>query len=192
MRISRHSRCSRTARQQRAGLRNQVAAAHRRLRNRLPNSCPCQTPSLAIGNAAQQAAVSPYGPTGQPAPCIPGQPCAQHSRISCSSSFRGSQEEGSSRQRNRELAMDAPSPRICLRRASPFSGTATRAVPLEDTGTARVGSAGAYGAAPGQTASSLIAPRAAGDRLPRRSAGPDRAEARGQHRFSYGPALRDL
>jgi type IV secretion system protein VirB10 len=58
-------------------LRNQVAAAQQKAAQQTPNSFPSPDPSLAMGTPAQQAASSPYGPTGQPAPCVPGQPCAQ-------------------------------------------------------------------------------------------------------------------
>ncbi len=33
--------------------------------------------SLATATSAQQAAAAAYGPTGQPVPCVPGQPCSQ-------------------------------------------------------------------------------------------------------------------
>jgi type IV secretion system protein VirB10 len=146
-------------------LRNQVAAAQQKAAQQAANSLPLPDPSLAIGTPAQQAAVSPYGPTGQPAPCIPGQPCAQQQSASMQQQLSpAAQEEQQLAAKDRELAYDARFASNLVYARQPDSQAQQQgAVPLEDTGTARVGSAGAYGAAPGQTASSLIAPRAAGD-----------------------------
>jgi len=146
-------------------------------------------PSLAIGTPAQQAAVSPYGPTGQPAPCIPGQPCAQQQSASMQQQLSpAAQEEQQLAAKDRELAYDARFASNLVYARQPDSQAQQQgAVPLEDTGTARVGSAGAYGAR--AWPDRQLSHRAAGCRRPAchaGSAGPDRAEARGQHRFSYG------
>jgi type IV secretion system protein VirB10 len=147
-------------------LKNQVAAAQQKAAQQGANSLPSPDPPLAIGTPAQQAAASPYGPTGQPAACVPGQLCAQQQSASMQQQLSpAAQEEQQLAAKDRELAYDARFASNLVYARQPDSQTQQqRAVPPEDVGTsARVGSAGAYGAAPGQTASSLIAPRAAGD-----------------------------
>ena len=147
-------------------LRNQVAAAQQKAAQQAANSLPSPDPSLAIGTPAQQAAASPYGPTGQPAPCVPGQPCAHNSANTRSSSFpRQPRRNSSSPPKTVNSPMTPASRRTSFTRASPIlrhsNNRQFRQRMWAPAG--RVGSAGAYGAAPGQTASTLIAPRAAGD-----------------------------
>jgi type IV secretion system protein VirB10 len=147
-------------------LKNQVAAAQQKAAQQAANSLPSPDPSLAIGTPAQQAAASPYGATGQPTPCVPGQPCAQQQSASMQQQLSpAAQEEQQLAAKDRELAYDARfASNLVYARQPDSQAQQQRAVPAEDVGTAgRVGSAGAYGAAPGQTASTLIAPRAAGD-----------------------------
>lgn len=57
-------------------LKNQVAAAQQRAAQQASNAAD---PSLQAMTAAQQAAAAAYGPGGQSAPCVPGQPCSQQS-----------------------------------------------------------------------------------------------------------------
>jgi type IV secretion system protein TrbI len=150
-------------------LRNQVAAAQQKAAQQAANSLPSPDPSLAMGTPAQQAAASPYGPTGQSAPCVPGQPCAQQqSAYGQQQLSPAAQEEQQLAAKGRELAYDARFASNLVYARQPDSQVQQQgAVPPEDVGTSgRVGSAGAYGAAPGQTASTLIAPRAAGDPPP--------------------------
>jgi type IV secretion system protein TrbI len=147
-------------------LRNQVAAAQQKAAQQAANSLPSPDPSLAIGTPAQQAAASPYGPTGQPAPCVPGQPCPQQQSASMQQQLSpAAQEEQQLAAKDRELAYDARFASNLVYARQPDSQVQQQGgVPAEDVGTAgRVGSAGAYDAAPGQTASTLIAPRAGGD-----------------------------
>jgi type IV secretion system protein VirB10 len=146
-------------------LKNQVAAAQQKAAQQAANSLPSPDPSLAIGTPAQQAAASPYGPTGQSAPCVPGQPCAQQGESAQQQLSPAAQEEQQLAAKDRELAYDARFASNLVYARQPDSQTRQpRAVPTEDIGTAgRAGSAAAYGATPGQTASTLIAPRAAGD-----------------------------
>jgi type IV secretion system protein VirB10 len=165
-------------------LKNQVAAAQQKAAQQAANSLPSPDPSLAIGTPAQQAAASPYGPTGQPAPCVPGQPCPQQQFASMQQQLSpAAQEEQQLAAKDRELAYDARFASNLVYARQPDSQTRQpRAVPTEDIGTAgRVGSAGAYGAAPRQTASTLIAPRAPGE--PHHS--PDLLRSR------YAPSHRD-
>jgi hypothetical protein len=84
-------------------LRNQVAAAQQKAAQQAANSLPSPDPSLAIGTPAQQAASSPYGPTGQPAPCVPGQPCAQQSEYAQQQLSPAAQEEQQLAAKDREL-----------------------------------------------------------------------------------------
>ena len=55
-------------------LKNQVAAAQQKAAQQAANAMPTD-PALANATPAQQAAAQAYGPTGQPAPCVPGQFC---------------------------------------------------------------------------------------------------------------------
>jgi type IV secretion system protein VirB10 len=146
-------------------LRNQVAAAQQKAAQQAANSLPSPDPSLAIGTPAQQAAASPYGPTGQPAPCVPGQPCAQQGEYAQQQLSPAAQEEQQLAAKDRERAYDARFASNLVYARQPDSQAQQQPpVPAEDMGASgRVRSAGAYGAAPGQTASTFIAPRAAGD-----------------------------
>ncbi len=113
-----------------------------------------------------------------------------------SSSFpRQPRRNSSSPPKTVNSPMTLASPRISSTRASPILRHSNNgAVPAEDVGTSgRVRSAGAYGAAPGQTASTLIAPRAAGD-PPATPAAQTAAERKPEVNIdaSHGPALRDL
>jgi type IV secretion system protein VirB10 len=147
-------------------LRNQVAAAQQKAAQQAANSVPPPDPPLAIGTPAQQAAASPYGPTGQPAPCVPGQPCAQQGEYAQQQQLSpAAQEKQQLAAKDRELAYDARFASNLVYARQPDSQTQQqRAVPAEDMGIGgRVVSEGTYGAAPVQTASTLIAPRTAGD-----------------------------
>jgi type IV secretory pathway VirB10-like protein len=54
-------------------LKNTVAAAQQKA---VQQGTAATDPALANATPAQQAAAAAYGPTGQPIPCVPGQPCA--------------------------------------------------------------------------------------------------------------------
>src|ERR1700735_325598 len=88
-------------------LRNQVAAAEQKAAQQAANSLPSPDPSLTIGTPPQQAAASPYGPTGQPAPCVPGQPCAQQGEYTQQQLSPAAQEEQQLAAKDRELTYDA-------------------------------------------------------------------------------------
>jgi type IV secretion system protein VirB10 len=132
-------------------LKNQVAAAQQKAAEQAANSLPSPDRSL---------------PNGTPAPCVPGQPCAQQQSASTQQQLSpAAQEEQQLAAKDRELAYDARfASNLAYARQPDSQALQQQAVPAEDVGTSgRVGSAAAYRAAPGQTASTLIAPRAAGD-----------------------------
>ena len=81
-------------------LKNQVAAAQQKAAQQSANPAD---PSLAAATPAQQAAAQAYGPTGQPVPCVPGQPCAQgQQQLS-----PAAQEEQQLAAKDRDLAFDS-------------------------------------------------------------------------------------
>ena len=122
-------------------LKNQVAAAQQKAAQQAANSLPSPDPSLAIGTPAQQAAASPYGPTGQPAPCVPGQPCAQQGEYAQQQLSPAAQEEQQLAAKDRELAYDARfASNLVYARQPDSQAQQQQAVPAEDVGTSgRVG-----------------------------------------------------
>ena len=82
-------------------LKNQVAAAEQNAAQQPANPAD---PSLANATPAQQAAAQAYGPTGQPVPCVPGQPCAPQGQ---QQHLSGAQEEQQLAAKDRELAYDS-------------------------------------------------------------------------------------
>jgi len=125
-------------------LKNQVAAAQQKAAQQPANPVD---PSLAGATPAQQAAAQAYGPSGQPAPCIPGQPCAQgQQQLS-----PAAQEEQQLAAKDRELAFDS-------RFASNLVFARTPDPPQQQQTAQAVTQS-----SPGQSASGFIAPRAARD-----------------------------
>ena len=59
-------------------LKNQLAAERLKEQQQAANASNAD-PALAMATPAQQAAAAAYSPTGQPMPCVPGQPCPQAS-----------------------------------------------------------------------------------------------------------------
>jgi type IV secretory pathway VirB10-like protein len=59
-------------------LKNQLAAERLKEQQQAANASNAD-PALGIATPAQQAAAAAYSPTGQPMPCVPGQPCPQSS-----------------------------------------------------------------------------------------------------------------
>ncbi|MGA7317320.1 MAG: TrbI/VirB10 family protein, partial [Silvibacterium sp.] len=57
-------------------LKNQLAAERLKEQQQAVNASNAD-PALGIATPAQQAAAAAYSPTGQPMPCVPGQPCPQ-------------------------------------------------------------------------------------------------------------------
>jgi len=110
-------------------------------------------PAVAGAAPAQQAAAAAYGPTGQPVPCIPGQPCPQQQGAYAQQQLSpDAQEEQQLAAKDRELAYDS-------RFASNLVYARAPDAPPEPTHATEP----ATDAVPGQTASNMIAPRTAGD-----------------------------
>jgi type IV secretion system protein TrbI len=125
-------------------LKNQVAAAQQKAAQQATNPVD---PSLAAATPAQQAAAQAYGPTGQPVPCVPGQPCAQgQQQLS-----PAAQEEQQLAAKDRELAYDS-------RFASNLVFARVPDPPQQQQATQATNEASRS-----QTASNFIAPRAPGD-----------------------------
>jgi len=59
-------------------LKNQLAAERLKEQQQAANASNAD-PALAMTTTAQRAAAAAYGPTGQTMPCVPGQPCPQAS-----------------------------------------------------------------------------------------------------------------
>jgi type IV secretion system protein VirB10 len=125
-------------------LKNQVAAAQQKAAQQAANPVD---PSLAGATPAQQAAAQAYGPTGQPVPCVPGQPCAQgQQQLS-----PAAQEEQQLAAKDRELAFDS--------RFASNLAFARAPDPPQQPQAAQV----VTQSSPGKSAGNFIAPRAAGD-----------------------------
>jgi type IV secretion system protein TrbI len=58
-------------------LKNQLATERLREQQQAANQLPSSDAALANATPAQQTAAAAYGPSGQPMPCVPGQPCSQ-------------------------------------------------------------------------------------------------------------------
>jgi type IV secretion system protein VirB10 len=83
-------------------LKNQLAIE----RQKEAQAAAPQTPgtSLPNGTLAQQTAAAAYGPTGQPAVCTPGQPCAQQQNASLQQLSPAQQQAEELAAKERELA----------------------------------------------------------------------------------------
>src|SRR5258705_8826542 len=125
-------------------------------------------PTMALATPAQRTAATGYGPTGQPMPCAPGQPCAQASGYPRQGQEQLSPEQQQAQQlaaKERELAFNS-------RFASNLAYTRPTDPPVQqqsERGTATA-APGGYGPQQnpsaitgGQQQSSLIEPRTAGD-----------------------------
>lgn len=123
-------------------LKNQVAVAQLKAAQQRTAD-----PTLAGATAAQQAAAQAYGPTGQPVPCVPGQPCVQQQQLS-----PAAQEEQQLAAKDRELAYNS-------RFASNLVYARAPDPPPQQQQTAQ----SVTEASPNQAATNFIAPRAAGD-----------------------------
>ena len=133
-------------------LKNQVAAAQQKAAQQVP--IPAD-PALAAATPAQQAAAQAYGPTGQAAPCAPGQPCAQPQGAYSQQQLSPAEQEAQQlAARDRALAYDSrfASNLVFARSAD---AAPPQSAPGERTGTPIAGD--------NVQASSLVAPRSAGD-----------------------------
>ncbi|HEX4031843.1 MAG TPA: TrbI/VirB10 family protein [Terracidiphilus sp.] len=138
-------------------LKNQVAAAQQKAAQQSASPIPGVDSGLAGATPAQQAAAQAYGPAGQPVPCTPGQTCAPQQGVNEQPQLTPAQQE-TQQLAARDRALDYDS-----RFASNlvFAHLAD-AQPQRQTAAAGVADP-ELSAATGQTATSLVAPRAAGD-----------------------------
>src|SRR5260370_31049890 len=61
-------------------LKNQLAAERQKEADQAAaQQSASNDPTMVLATPAQRTAAAGYGPTGQPMPCAPGQPCAQTS-----------------------------------------------------------------------------------------------------------------
>jgi type IV secretion system protein VirB10 len=125
-------------------LKNQVAAAQQKAEQQAANPAD---PSLVNATPAQQAVAQAYSPTGQPVPCVPGQPCGQQQQ----QLSPAAQEEQQLAAKDRELAYD-----------SRFASNLVFARAPDPPQQPQAGQVVAQ-SSPGQAASNFIAQRAAGD-----------------------------
>jgi type IV secretion system protein VirB10 len=88
-------------------LKSQVATAEQNAAQQGPNTSSTSDPALANTTPAQQAAAAAYGPTGQPIPCVPGQPCAQQGAYTQQQVSPAQQEAEQLAARDRELTYDS-------------------------------------------------------------------------------------
>jgi type IV secretory pathway VirB10-like protein len=150
-------------------LKNQLAAERQRDADQAAaHQSSSNDPTMALATPAQRAAVVGYGQTGQPVPCVPGQPCAQASGYPQQGQGQLSPEQQQAQQlaaKERELAFNSrfASNLAYSRPADP----PTQQQPEQGQATA---APGAYGPQQNPSAitgsqqqSSLIQPRAAGD-----------------------------
>jgi type IV secretion system protein VirB10 len=140
-------------------LKNQVAAAQQKAAQQSAGPAPATDPTLANATAAQQAAAQAYGPTGQPVPCVPGQPCIQPQSGNAQQQLSpAAQEEQQLAAKDRALAYDSrfASNLVFARPVDALPQQQPQALP----GSLNVSGPPA-GLAP--ASSSLLSPRAAGD-----------------------------
>ncbi len=89
-------------------LKEQLAAAKQQIQQ--AQEAAQQNPSNQVGGGmtpAQQAAAASYGPNGQAAPCVPGQPCVQQSSSAQSQISPAQQEEQQLAAKDRELTYNS-------------------------------------------------------------------------------------
>jgi type IV secretion system protein VirB10 len=147
-------------------LKNQLAAERQKEADQAAAQQSVSTdPPMGLATPVQRAAAAGYGPTGQPMPCVLGQPCAQASGYTQQGQVQLSPEQQQAQQlaaKERELAFN-----------SRFASNLAYSRPADSLAQQQSGQAtaapGAYGpqqnpsAITGQQQSSLIQPRAAGD-----------------------------
>jgi type IV secretory pathway VirB10-like protein len=160
-------------------LKNQVAAAQQRAAQQAASSLPAADPALGGATPAQQAAAQAYGPTGQPAPCIPGQPCVQSGTANQQQLSPAEQEAQQLAARDRALAYDSRfASNLVFARSQEQSPQQQTQSPASSGGKSQASSAGSLSTAAPSTASSLVAPRAAGDPPPATPAAETAAQRR--------------
>jgi type IV secretion system protein VirB10 len=160
-------------------LKSQVAAAQQKAAQQAASGFPASDPALSAATPAQQAAAQGYGPTGQALPCAPGQPCQQPGTNGQQQLSPAQQEAQQLAARDRALAYDS---RFAsnLVFAHPQDQSSQQQSPLAANSVAgrKPSGAGASSPAPVPAATSLAAPRAAGDPPATPAAAPTPAERR--------------
>ena len=142
-------------------------------------------PALAEATPAQQAAAAGYGPNGQAAPCVPGQPCSQPNMATAAGSGQPQLSPAAASRRSNSLPKSANALQLAIRiksrlyppagRTDVTSSSRSRHQPRQAI-TCREPMTGCEH----RQASSLIAPRAAGEQ-------PHRAD--GQASIKHGPEV---
>src|SRR5215471_1202409 len=87
-------------------LKNQLAAE----RQKAAQQAAVNDSSLTMATPAQRAVAAGYGPTGQPVPCTPNQPCAQNNTYASQGQQQLSPEQQQAQQlaaKDRELAYNS-------------------------------------------------------------------------------------
>jgi type IV secretion system protein VirB10 len=147
-------------------LRDTVASAQQKMAQQ---GTGASESALANATPAQQAAAAAYGPTGQLAPCIPGQPCAQAGAYSQQQLSPAAQAEQQLAAKDRELAYDSRfASNLVYTRAPDQPSIRPSSVALADSASATGPQRGPVASqpTPDQAASSLVVPRTAGDPPP--------------------------
>jgi type IV secretory pathway VirB10-like protein len=86
-------------------LKNQLQAERQKEADQIASQqATMNDPSLAIATPAQRAAVAGLNPSGQPNPCIPGQPCPQAQPYGYSQGAGGGQNQTAEEQASHQLA----------------------------------------------------------------------------------------
>ncbi len=150
-----------------ADLKSQLQAEQVKEQQQAAAAAAANDPALAGATPAQQAAARSYGPTGQPIPCVAGQPCQQPMYGQQSN---GQQQLSPERQQAQQLAAKERELAFHSRFASNLAYSRPADPPPQQQQTTQGGATptgyasqqNPY-ASSGQPRSSLIAPRAAGD-----------------------------
>lgn len=149
-----------------ADLKSQLKAEQ--LKHQQQAAAAANDPTLARPTSAQQAAAGAYGPTGQPLPCVPGQTCPQ----SVNGQQNGDQQQLTpEHQQAQQLAAKERELAYNARFASNLAYSGPADPPPQQQLTTRPATMptgytspqNPYAAFPGQSGSSLTAPRAAGE-----------------------------
>jgi type IV secretion system protein VirB10 len=88
-------------------LKNQLAAERQKEAQAATTAQQTQSTVVPNGTLAQQTAVAGYGPTGQPAACVPGQPCFQQQSAMQQQLSPAQQQAEELAAKERELAYNA-------------------------------------------------------------------------------------
>ena len=159
-----------------ADLKNTVAAGQQRQAQ--SGAAYPTDPAMANTTPAQQTAAAGYGPNGQAAPCLPGQPCAQQ-QMGQQQVSPEVQEAQQLAAKDRELAYNSrfASNLVYARSADGPS----QKLPADSEGKSISGNPPSqYAAVTGDPGSSFVAPRVAGD---------PPAPATGQASIKHGPEV---